>query len=354
MVKINLVKMQCKNTRKMNLLELNRKLRTFFWSRIVKSIRHKKYYYTIYKSWWHLILYKKEKASIKPNFFTSIPNRGAGIGHQLANWISGYWFAKQFGLNFAHIPFSTLKWENFLGFGENEISAKELITNHAYKKVKLPPFNEKNTYEISLIKRIIDSYKNQKVVFITEQDQRYQDQLGVMENIRYKFHHAKARREDRIIYTKNTFNIAIHVRRGDIEIGQKNKNPNLIMRWQNNSYFQKVLTTVIQNLKTEKPIAIYLFSQGKRNEFREFEKFDNMHFCLDMNAQDSFLHMVFSDLLITSKSSFSYKPALLSDGIKICPKDFWHGYPSNSQWILVEKDGSINKTEFAKLKKKDF
>ena len=25
-------------------------------------------------------------------YFAAIPNRGAGIGHQLANWIAGYWF----------------------------------------------------------------------------------------------------------------------------------------------------------------------------------------------------------------------------------------------------------------------
>jgi len=32
-----------------------------------------------------------------------------------------------------------------------------------------------------------------------------------------------------------------------------------------------------------------------------------------MGEQDSFMHMVFADLLITSRSSFSYKPALMSN-----------------------------------------
>ena len=63
---------------------------------------------------------------------------------------------------------------------------------------------------------------------------------------------------------------------------------------------------------------------------------------MNMNTQESFLHMVYADLLITSKSAFSYKPALGNQGIKVCPRNFWHGYPDSSDWILVENDGTFN------------
>jgi hypothetical protein len=63
-----------------------------------------------------------------------------------------------------------------------------------------------------------------------------------------------------------------------------------------------------------------------------------------MSANESFLHMVHADCLITSKSSFSYKPALLSNGIKICPKKFWHGYPNSSDWILVDENGNFSQS----------
>ena len=52
--------------------------------------------------------------------------------------------------------------------------------------------------------------------------------------------------------------------------------------------------------------------------------------------------MVYADCLITSKSSFSYKPALLSDGIKISPINFWHGYPKTSDWLLASDEGEIS------------
>ena len=311
------------------------------WAILVRKLRGKIIYLFLYRSWWHFKLTDKSVGNLHKNYLSAVPNPGAGIGHQMANWIAGYWFARQFGLRFAHTVFSNKKWEHFLGFGEDEIRLDELL-NKNYKKVLLPLFDEYNSQEVALIKKIIESYNGQGVVFVFEQDQSYQDQFGVMDDLRLKFHNAPARRDDQLRYSKDFFNIAIHVRRGDIVPAQENKNSNLMMRWQDNTYFEKVLSTVIANLKLSKPIAIYLFSQGERGDFPEFEKFQNIHYCMEMNAYESFLHMVFADLLITSKSSFSYKPALLSNGIKICPRDFWHGYPNSEDWVLVEEEGMFD------------
>ncbi|KAA6303728.1 MAG: hypothetical protein EZS26_000279 [Candidatus Ordinivivax streblomastigis] len=317
------------------------KVKSRLWGKLVRYSRNQPFYPCLYRSYWHYKLCSSTKTTNTTCYYAARPNSGAGIGHQLANWIAGYWFAKQFGLKFAHLPFSNQKWEDFLGFGEGEQPIKELV-NTGYKLRKLPLFNEYNSQEVVRIKAIIQSYAGKKIVFLAEQDQFYRDQFGVMDDIKHKFHHAKSRTKDKLIYSKENFNIAIHVRRGDIVVGQQSKNPNLLMRWQNNNYFTKVLTTALEKLKTNKPVSIYLFSQGEIEDFQDFKHFQNMHFCLDMDAQDSFLHLVYADLLITSKSSFSYKPALLSDGIKICPADFWHGYPDDKNWILVENDETFD------------
>ncbi|MDR3651539.1 MAG: hypothetical protein P4L34_01055 [Paludibacter sp.] len=318
------------------------KVKAKLWYYIVSYTRDKSVYPYIYQSFWHYLFNKKNKITKKESFYYGArPNPGAGIGHQMANWIAGYWFAKQFGLKFAHFPFTQNSWEQFLGFGDNEITAKKLVEEQGYKKVLLPLFHEFNSKEATLIKNIIASYSNKRVVFVAEQDQFYRDQFGVIDEIKDKFYKTKARDKDKLIYSKDNFNIAIHVRRGDIVEGQINHNQNLLMRWQTNDYFKTALSTIIENLKPIKPIAIYLFSQGNRKDFADFEEFENIHFCLDMSAQDSFLHMVYADLLITSKSSFSYKPALLNNGTKVCPKDFWHGYPETSDWILTNEDGLL-------------
>ena len=318
------------------------KIKRRLWRKIVFRTRNKSFYPYIYRSYWHCLLYKNKEGKNTTCYYTAHPNPGAGIGHQMANWIAGYWYARQFGIKFAHLSFSTKKWDEFLGFGEDEITVSEL-KRQGYKVRRLPLFDEKNKDEYDLNRRIIASYVGRRIVFVAEQDQFYENQYEVMEDLKHKFYSASSRKNDRLIYSKDNFNIAIHVRRGDIMSNPEN--PNLAIRYLSNDYFEKVLQQVITHIKVDKPIHIYFFSQGNSEDYPEFAKYENLHWCMDMGAQESFLHMVCADLLITSKSSFSYKPALLNKGIKVCPRNFWHGYPDTEDWIMVENDGEIiNKT----------
>lgn len=280
------------------------------------------------------------------NYIAARPNPGAGIGHQMANWMAGFHLAKVFNLRFAHIPFSNIqhpfvasKWDEYLGFGQNEILYKELLKK-GYKKILLPLFKITDTNQLQIIKNIIQSYSDERVVFLLEQDQYYKDLQTLIPELKNKYYTAPARKNDVLIYNPNNYNIAIHVRRGDIMADPNN--PNLAMRYLSNDYFEKVLIETINKIKSYKPIHIYFFSQGTPEDYPEFKKYKNLHWCLEMNAIDSFTHLVFADLIITSKSSFSYKPALLNQGIKVCPQNFWHGYPISSDWIMVDNDGNIN------------
>lgn len=323
----------------MTFQEFFKKVKNRLWHNSVTYTRNKSIYPYLYRTYWHFLIIKKNESQNNINFYSALPNAGAGIGHQMANWIAGYWFAKQFGLQFVHSSFSTKEWDSFLGFGQNEVNIDELIKS-GYKKIRLPLFDETKLSELELQKKIIESYSNRKVIFVAEQDQGYKDQFGIMKDLKEKFFNSKSRINDKLLFDPKFLNIAIHVRRGDIAIG-KEANPNLIVRWQENEYFINVLGNVLETIKKEKSIAIYLFSQGNIEDFLEFKQFENLHFCFDVNPMDSFLHMVNADILITSKSSFSYKPALLNKGIKICPKDFWHGYPETNDWFLVDNDGNF-------------
>lgn len=323
------------------------KIKSRLWKELVSLVRNTPFYFYIYRSFWHYLFYyhdEEEGYSMDNLYYSARPNPGAGIGHQMANWIAGYWYAKQFGIKFAHLPFSTKQWDDFLGFGKNEVTV-DMLKHKGYKVRRLPMFQSSNEAEITI--KIIQSYSDQKVVFIAEQDQFYREQYGIMEELKEKFYSAPARDNNSLIYKENNFNIAIHVRRGDIM--SESSNPNLVMRYLSNDYFEKVLNQVICELKVRKPIHIYFFSQGIPENYPEFAEFKNLHWCMKMDAQSSFLHMVYADLLITSKSSFSYKPALLNNGIKVCPRNFWHGYPSDKKWILCEDNGIIKQNEIIKL-----
>lgn len=313
------------------------------WQKVVQATKHNKFYFFLYKSYWYHLTHKNtnDNDSKKMLYFTAKPNAGAGIGHQMANWIAGFWFARYFNLSFAHIPFSSNSWETFLGFGEHEMTVKDLVTNKGYKKVKLPLFDEHQIVQLNTIKRIINAYVGKRVVFIAEQDQFYEQQIGIMDDLQYKFYNANARINDNLVYDKKYCNVAIHVRRGDIVAWKKQSGVNSVERWQSNDYFVKTLKNVLHQIDSKKQIKVYLFSQGSISDFKEFNEFDNIIYCLDMSAQDSFLHMVLADVLITSKSSFSYKPALLNKGLKIVPPDFWHGYPKTQDWVVASKNGDV-------------
>lgn len=330
-------RLKIKNAGKGNSLEkAKRKIR----NKWVLRLRNTSLYKFCYKSYWHSLFVHRCEGKIDNLYFAARPNPGAGIGHQMANWIAGYWFAKQFGLKFAHIPFSSDKWEIFLGFYQDEKTLSELKKT-GYKVVRVQKFDEYNSTELERIKRIIQSYAGKITVFLAEQDQFYHDQYGVIEDIQKKFFSAPARKQDKLIFDKNCFNIAIHIRRGDIMENIDRASDNISMRFQDNRYFVQVLKTALNYLKDKNNVQIYLFSQGKESDYPEFAQFKNIHFCLNMGAQDSFLHMVYADALITSKSSFSYKPALLNQGIKFCPVGFWHGYPKSEDWILLDEKGNI-------------
>lgn len=173
-----------------------------------------------------------------------------------------------------------------------------------YKKRRLPLFEERNKKEVARTQKIISSYAGQKVVFLCEQDQFYRDQYGVMVAIQQKFHSAPLRAQEKLIFNQDHYNVAIHVRRGDIMADPNN--PNLQMRYIPNEYFITVLQQVLEKVQSERPKHVYFFSQGKPEDYPEFHGIKNLHWCLDMGAQESFLHMVHADMLITSKSSFSY------------------------------------------------
>ena len=320
-----------------------KKVKIRLWTMIVEHTRNKSIYPYLYRSFWHYRFSKRKENTNTTCYFAARPNPGAGIGHQLANWIAGYWFAKQFGLMFAHLPFSTRKWEDFLGFGEKEMKVSELVKS-GYKVRRLPLFDEYNLQDIKLIKSIIQSYSGEKAVLLAEGDQGYKNQFGVMDDIKTKFNQSMARQNDRLVYDPSHFNIAVHVRRTVVIEGKTiiEDGANRAMRWLSNDYYENVLRRTLEHIIVAKPISIYLFSTGTQEEFAEFSKYGNVRFCSDMDEYASFLHLIRADLLITSKSSFSYKPALMNDGIKISPRNFWHGYPADPKWILAENDGMFD------------
>lgn len=311
-------------------------------ARFVRTFEEKRIYPWFYRSKWHSLLAGRKEVNLREDcYLTARPNPGAGIGHQMANWIAGYYTATFFGLEFAHSPFPDPAWEAFLGLGHQTTTAEELIQERGFKRVKLPRFKYNDSDQVSKIKTIIESY-DRKVCFVCEQDQWFGALHLTKEYLQKKFYTSPARIDEVLLFRQNRISIAVHIRRGDIRQGAGQKNPNLSMRWLDNDYFLKILEQVVSQALKERDYEIFIFTQDPPEQLESFKRFKNINFCSEMSAIDSFRHMVFADILITSRSSFSFKPALLNRGIKVCPKDFWQDYPKGMDWLLADQNGDFS------------
>lgn len=319
---------------------------------LVLSQRNKKHYFYLYKSYWHSV-FKKKPNDTNDKYISARPNPGAGIGHQISNWISGYNLAKIWNIKYAYFPFSSVKtpfvaneWDEMLGFSSDEVGV-DYLTNIGYKKILLPMFDEKNDDEVKLIKRIISSY-SKKVIFILEQDQKILNDTLSMDILKAKYW---KKNKSSVLYSDNNINVAIHIRRGDIVQTGKKKNDNLTMRWLDDMYYINLVDDLMNVLK-DYNFKLFLFSQGEKSDFRQFLKYKNIKFCLDVSDIDTFISLTNADILIMSRSGFSYQAAKLNcKGILIYPYDFWHNVFDDNRTIIPKKSGNIEKKLIEKMVK---
>ena len=269
-------------------------------------------------------------------YLTALPNPGAGVGHQLGNWLAGLHFAKAFGLPYAHIPLTGGEWEAFLGLGECYPAVAKL-KGQGYKIRKLPRFDEGDTQLINHIKELIRCYNGEKIIFRLERDQFCRDLFEETEEFRSAFRNAAARKRDpELIWKKDPgLHAAMHIRRGDV--GGARPVAGYEQRWMSGSYYRSVYELLI---KLCPGLRFYVFTEGGEQDFPELSGLPGLTFTGNVSARETFLHFVKADILVSAKSSFSYKPALLSEGLKLSPADFWHGVPDTPDFVLMDNTGA--------------
>jgi len=144
------------------------------------------------------------------------------------------------------------------------------------------------------------------------------------------------RKKDSIIFTQkirdkiisnfnykydNNFTITVHIRRGDVGPEQKK-------RYLYNKYYINILKQILIHLEkyNNKNIVINICSESKSFEsFDEFEQITdyNVKLYLDTSLNKVYDLMIHSDILILSKSSFSFVPAFYNKRCVIY-YPFWH------------------------------
>lgn len=133
--------------------------------------------------------------------------------------------------------------------------------------------------------------------------------------------------------------VAIHIRRGDVKIGNTRYTPN--------SYY----VDIIENLKAINPnFEITIFSQSESSEpFSEFIQL-GCKLQLDTDLVSTWKEMIFADVLVMSKGSFSYVPAIYNSNFVIFQPawyiklNHWHHIEDPNLWSDVKDSiGILNR-----------
>lgn len=126
------------------------------------------------------------------------------------------------------------------------------------------------------------------------------------------------------------FHVAVHIRK----LVKYDKVFETDTRSLDDSYYINCMEAIQHTYsKTQnKPILFHMYSVGNEEEFTMYKKFP-IQFHLEDDTFESFIGMVFADMLVICPSSMSYTAGLLSNGIVIY-KPFWH--PPRMSWLTLE------------------
>ena len=133
---------------------------------------------------------------------------------------------------------------------------------------------------------------------------------------------------------------AVHMRRGDVRPCTKGAE---FYRYCPNQHYLEIMAKYVPK---ESHIQIY-------SETESYETFTDFAECcsmeLDKDLGETWLEMMTADLLILSRSSFSYVPALLNvnPNVQVIYTPFWHAMLPN--WTTVDS-GILNNTEVESIR----
>lgn len=241
-----------------------------------------------------------------PTFNLSSEGKWDGFGSQLQAVYSLIAYCEYKNYNYIHTPFHRMHHND-----ENLSDFPSLMNSFVNLESQFKSVNSLTNYEKSRLYKFREGYmvhgSFHPEFFYTNK---------VIEKIR-KCYYSSNKPDISKIFLKDKYNIAVHIRRGDVSATQH------VQRYTSNDTYIQLLS----KMKLPNNSFIHIFSEGSPNDFKEFtNKYKNITLHLNTNIKETFHCMVKADLLILSKSSFSYCAGLLNenkvDGEII--KNWWH------------------------------
>jgi hypothetical protein len=321
----------------------------------------------LYPAWWKYLLYKytfrfifsgiKAKPDSRNRYLMRAPN-AAGIGDQIVTaWSETYVLAKRHKLTFVHHPFlkshhsPDIDWESFLGFGEEEIKANEILSNRNIKTVYLPPISLASQTGHQILSRLIGSvYKRENVLFHLGTGVYLKSDIDQAETMpaiyRQKYCDARRLSPVKTNFDERYVNVAVHIRRGDLSLLKEKEPFQWERRWIDTSYYLNLLADLTRFLSNAS-IRFHIYSDGTIEDLSELQGIPNIRFILQGDPRQSFHEMVVADVLIVSTSAFSICAGKISEGIKLVGMNFDDPnfrlfVPTTDDWIQIDQTGHLS------------
>jgi len=250
-------------------------------------------------------------------------NYGDGMGQQIQRRISIWAYCKLNGVKYVHNPIESLqhnysndgefenKADNFFNLGEGELGRSDVDESQITTKLCMNDYFDENG--VDLYDKVRDEFREK--YFNTE--------------------------KPKLVFDESKENVAVHVRRGDIVAG--NRTNRFRKRGNVDEYFISAMESIRDN--SDEECKFYVYTQTRTTKFgtmrkRDLSMFDNFR-NLDMDVElvvngcpfSDIHHIMMSDVIVMSKSAFSYVPALFSDAHVIYNK-FWN--EPKSYWEIKE------------------
>jgi hypothetical protein len=266
---------------------------------------------------------------------TSLPSEGAGS--QALMVMNAINFARSFGLDYSHTPFTQI--------GHAERSMEEWVA--AWEKL----------FNLGTGEAVCDVERREAVNFsynFTDLNlcfgwRRRGDELAdrfkaIIPEFRRKHYLNSAPR------TSDELTVAVHVRRGDVSAVDPGY-------FTSNETILRTVTAVKSVLDPHKVnYRIRAYSQGKSGDFEDLSQ-AGVELFLDADAVWTMQKLIEADILIMAQGCFSYYAGLISDGIKFfepvelsgnnfLPSWKWRSIPLTESWIPCQSDGSFECAAF--------
>lgn len=292
---------------------------------------------------------------------------GGLTGHRFKDQTTAKIAAQLYDLKYVHTPFPhgtwpEHQWEDFLGFGDNEIKIEELDFSKINKTINI----NKNAWfglDLDFVTNIINRHPEDNTLFLfTESARIMLEQLPksqrdlIVDDLRNKYWEKRKTSPITEYFDKSKINVALHIRRGD------DVKEGALAAWRATelTYFEKIIKN-INNSLVGPEIDFHIYSRGNIDEFDSLLK-NNSNIYVHLNPFPpnyqklfvSFHHMMIADIFVTSVSAFSYFIGYMNKNCiinyaKPCPPEIGCGsvvsFPLEERFIQSNAEGNFDENK---------